>query len=151
MLDLAEGAKVVCHMSTTAAGANGDWINMENMHAIWVLATFEGTSGPVLHTQVAEDYAGTSSSSETAAIQLWTNYNTTTLDRWTKSTALFATFDDTNEGAVLMRFDPASVAASSNTHMSVAYSSKVGPLSITYIAEPRYAGYQQTIATTSST
>lgn len=153
MFDLIEGKKVVTQQTSggSVAAGNKEFVNMENMHYIWVLATFRGSSGPVLHTQVAEDYAGTSSSSAANATQVWTCYDSTTLDRFTKSTALFVTFDDGNSGAAIMRFDPASVPASSNTHFGVYGSSYVGALGISYIAEPRYAGSQQFIATTSST
>jgi hypothetical protein len=151
MLDLVEGNKVVVGLAASTMGiAKGacDYINMEGMHTIYAVATFKGTSGPVLTPLVAEDYTGTSSSSGEAIV--WTNYDTTTLDRWTKSTALFATLEDGNEGAAILRFDPAS-AASTNKYFAIHRSSCVGPLSVTYIAQPRYAGYQQTIATTSST
>ena len=154
MLDLVEGAKVIIAEQSTGgsvASGNVDWINMAHYHRIWALCTFSGTSGPVVETQVAEDYAGTSSSSQTDATQVWTCYDSTTLDRWTKSTALFGTLEDGNDGAVLMLFDPSCVSNSSNTHFSVANSSYVGALGVTYICEPRYGGYQQTIGTTSST
>jgi len=151
MFDLVEGSKVVVGLAASTMGiakGNCDWINMENMHTIWTVVTFKGTSGPVITPMVAEDYTGTSSSSGEATV--WTNYDTTTLDRWTKSTALFATLEDGNQCAAILRFDPAS-AASTNKFFSVHRSSCVGPLSVTYIAQPRYGGYQQFIATTSST
>jgi hypothetical protein len=154
MFDLAEGKKVILGAMTTGgsvAAGSLDWVNMENMHYIYVLAQFDGSSGPVLHTQVAEDFAGTSSSSETAATKVWTNYNSTTLDRFLQSTALFLTMADAAKGVGIMRFDPASVSASSNTHFGVYASSYIGVLSVTYIAEPRYAEYPHAIATTSST
>jgi len=156
MFDLAEGKKVILGVMTTGAtvgaGANGDWINMENLHYIWVLAQFDGAEAPTLHTEVAENNAGLSSSSETAACKVWTNYNTTTIDRFLQSTALFLTFTNAVKGAGIIRFDPASVAGSTNDHFSVAYSTFKGALSVSYIAEPRYAGYpSQIVATTSST
>lgn len=155
MFDLAEGKKVVLGAMTTGgskAAGSLDWVRMENMHYIWVVAQFDGSSGPVLHTQVGENTAGLSSSSETSATKVWTNYNTTTIDRLLQSTALFLTMADAAKGLGIMRFDPASVNASSNDCFSVYASSYVGALSVTYIAEPRYGEYPSNmIATTSST
>ena len=153
MLDLIEGAKVVVGKASTGgdiAAGSGDFISMKNMHRVWAIATFSGTSGPVMNTEVAETYAGASASSVESA-SIWTCLNSSTLDRWTKSTALgTATFDDTNDGAIAFCFDP-TVADTSDSYFSLAHTSGVGALHITYIAEPRYGGYQQFIATTSST
>lgn len=153
MLDLIEGAKIVVGKISTgeAAAAAGlaDVMNMKDMHRVWAIATFSGTSGPVINTEVAETQAGGSNSSENP-VGIWTCLDSTTLDRWTKSTALVGTFDDTNDGAIAMLFDP-SVADTSDSYFVMAHSSYVGALNITYIGEPRYGGYRQTIATTSST
>ena len=154
MLDLIEGAKVIDGLTASTMGiakGNCDWINMENLHTIWVIATHNGTSGPVLTPVVSEDYAGTSSSSAAAGITVWHNNASTTLDRYTKSTALFATMSDALKTSAVIRFEPAAVPLSTNSHFSIHRSSCVGPLSVTYIAQPRYAGSQQFIATTSST
>ena len=153
MLDIIEGAKVIVGKASTggsiAAGA-GDYVSMKNMHRIWAIATFSGTSGPVVNTRVAETYAGASASSAVSA-SIWTCKDSTTLDRWTKSTALgTATFDDTNDGAIAFCFDP-TVANTSDSYFTLGYTSCVGALHITYIGEPRYGGYRQFIATTSST
>jgi hypothetical protein len=155
MLDLVEGAKIINALPATTQGTTGvyaDWVNTENMHVIWAICTFDGgTTAPAFTPSVAEDYTGTSSSSEVGVF--YTNLTSTTLDRWTKSTATtgLAMTDGAVEQAMAIRFDPAAVASSSNKFFSVYCSSCDGPISVTYIAEPRYAGSQQFIATTSST
>jgi len=153
MLDLIEGAKIIVgNMSTGSTGVAAgivDVINMKDMHRIWAITTFTGSSGPVINTEVAETQAGGSNSSAAPA-GIWTNLTSTTLDRWTKSTALTVTFTNAIDGAAAMLFDP-SVADTSDSFFTIAHTSYVGALNVTYICEPRYQGYRQTIATTSST
>jgi hypothetical protein len=154
MLDLVEGAKIINALPATTQATTGvyaDWVNTENMHVVWAICTFDGgTTAPAFTASVGEDYTGTSSSSGVATY--YTNLTSTTLDRWTKSTATtgLTMTDAAVEQAMAIRYDPAT-AASSNKFFSVYCSSCDGPISVTYIAEPRYAGSQQFIATTSST
>jgi hypothetical protein len=153
MLDLIEGAKVVVGLASTGAtfiAGAADYISTKNMHRVWAIATFRGAEGPTVNTRVAETYAGASASSVESA-SIWTCLDSSTLDRWTKSTALgTATFDDTNDGAIAFCFDP-TVANTSDSYFTLAHTSGVGALHITYIGEPRYGGYRQFEATTSST
>jgi hypothetical protein len=162
MLDLIEGAKIINGIvpttATAAAGSvHADWINMENMHKVWTIINWSGgDSGPDIYFKTSKNYAGAGSS--TAASAKWwiqTASTASPLDRMTRSTA--TSYVARAELGILSTaytivgmFDPAS-APSSHPYLSVQFTSRAGKISATYICEPRYAGSQQFIATTSST
>ena len=158
-MNFAEDFKVVQAYVSTAWGAanNGDYINMENAHAIHVIVNTKGLTTDCTFTpELASDYAGTGSSAITGGAQFWYDADTATVDRLTKSTAstAYTLTGSANNSMVVVRYDPAQ-AASSNTHFTIGFSSKgtagVGTLEATYIIESRYKGYQAVVATTSST
>lgn len=153
MLDLIEKVKLVQAIppSTGTAGANtGDWISMKNAHAVWAIVSLETPTTFLLTPHVSESYAGANSTNISGGAKFWVNLNTTQLDRLTATTDTTA-LDSTsaNCAMVVVRFDP-SAAHSSQTHFAVEVVSSAIPSAI-YAIETRYGGYQQTVATTSST
>jgi len=159
MLDLVEGAKIIQGRSPTTQGASddGDWINMENAHAVWTVINVKAATTQVVITpKTASAYAGTGSSAIDGGAVFWANTNTTQLDRMSKSTAstAYTLSDNANSALVVVRYDP-SAAPTSHPYFSVTFSTAgaaaAGTVAMTYILETRYGGAQQTIATTSST
>ena len=151
-LDLVEGAKVMYGIASTGLGASGygDWINMENMHCIWAVCQQQaGTSSVNFQGYVSESYAG--GTPVRATCQYWRS-TSIAIDKMvasTNSTGLTAV--DGVGGVVMIKFDPASRANSTQKYFSVAYSSGDSVWNITYIGQPRYAGLGQILATSSST
>lgn len=158
MFNLVEGTKVIKAISAstgTNAAMVGDYINMENMHKVWALVNWDGgDTSPDVTFKLASDYAGTGSSTAATA-KWWINTGSTVHERFTLSTSTsYIKKADlgtaTTRYTIIGMFDPAS-AASSNTHVCVHLGARNGCVAASYICEPRYAGYQQFIATTSST
>ena len=151
MLDLVEGAKIIVGAApTTAVTAGGDWINTENMHTVWAICTRSPSKASinVFEGQVAESYAGASNS--TATCRYWASTAVSSIDRLTASTVYTGVASGTTAGIVVVRFDPAT-ADSSDHYFRVAMPTSGWGCAVTYICEPRYGGYRQFIATTSST
>ena len=158
MIDLVEGMKIVQGVAPTTMGASddGDWINMENAHTVWAVVNIrKPTSEVTLTPKTASAYAGTGSSAITGGAKFWIN-NNTALDRLTASTATTAAACSatTNNVQMICRYDPAA-APSSHPYFSVTFSTAggaaTGTVGVTYLMASRYPGYQQIIATTSST
>ena len=156
MLDLIEQVKPVqAIIPATGIGAdkNGDWISMKDAHTVWAIATISAAAPStfIITPRVSESYAGANSTAIRGGAKFWVNLNTTQLDRLTatSNTTRQASSSIGNCSMVVVRFNPAA-EASSKTHFSLRVNSscKVNAL---YFIEPRYAGYRQTIATTSST
>jgi hypothetical protein len=160
MLDLVEGTKIVSGIAPTTQGSatvKMDYVSMKDAHTVWAVINIKDhTSGPTVTPYVASAYAGTGSSAITGGAQFWINNNTTNLDRMTVSTATtaLAFSDAATDGLMVVRYDP-SASASSNSYfcigLSTAGAAKAGTVSAEYYLETRYGGYQQVIATTSST
>jgi hypothetical protein len=156
MLDLVEGAKLIYGKTCTglnAGTAYADWINTENMHCVWALCSVEVSGGKVgteFQGFVSQSYAG--GTPVNAACQYWRSTGVT-IDRMVSSTATsgLALEGAAVGGMVAIRFDPASRSASSQKYFSVRYTSGDRAMNITYVAQPRYAGLSQVLATTSST
>jgi len=153
MLDLVEGAKIICGVQPTTGTASSalysDWINCENYHRVWAICTRgtgTGADTKEFSANVAESYAG--ASAQKIAATYW-NSTQLALDRLMKSTNTTGALSGTTGGMVVILYDP-SVADSSDKYFAVGMTS-AGPYSVTYICEPRYAGYQATLGTTSST
>jgi hypothetical protein len=156
MFDLVEGTKVIKAISAstgTNADLVGDYINMENLHKVWVLINWDGgDTSPDIGFQLASDYAATGTSTAANA-KWWVNTETTAHENWVRSTATsFIAKADlgvaTTRYTVIGMFDPAS-AASSNTHVALHLTARNGCVAASYICEPRYKGVNQFIATTS--
>jgi len=159
MLDLIEKVKLVQGVRPTTMGAadSGDWVTMKNAHTVWaIISADSATTSITITPKLASSFAGTGSSAITGGAKFWVNTNTSQLDRLTASTrsTAYTLANNTNCAMIVVKYDPAN-AASSNTHFSIDVSTcaaaNVGRYSVIYAIEPRYAGYQQTIATTSST
>ena len=160
MFDLVEGSKIISGIAPTTQGAltvNTDYVSMRNANTVWAIVNVAShTSGPTVTPVVASAYAGTGSSEIGGGAKFWYNNNTTNLDRMTVSTATTAfTFSDAaTAGLMVMKYDPTE-ADTSNTHFGLEFTTAGaaadGTISVEYILEPRYAGYQQFVATTSST
>ena len=159
MLDIVEGAKIVQAVAPTTMGANddGDYISMANAHTVWTIVDIrKPTSEVTITPKTASAYAGTGSSAISGGAKFWVNTNTTNLDRVaaTTYTTAYALSDNSNSALIVCRFDPAA-APSSHPYFSMTGSSAgtaaAGRLSMVYILESRYPGYQQIISTTSST
>ena len=157
MLDLVEGMKIVVgETPTTLITAGADWINTANTHVVWaiVLESEGGGAGVgslnAIHGMVAESYAGASPS--TAVCKYWysNGIGATGFDRLTASTNTTGVVTGSSESIVVVRHDPASADTSDHFFSIVTPTSGWG-LSVLYIAEPRYAGENQFLATTSST
>ena len=153
MLDLVEGAKVMIGLMPTTMSASsgaGDWINMEGMHCVWAICTETApTSGAEFQGFVSDSYAG--ATPVRASCQYWRSTGVL-IDKMVASTQTTGLqVVDVVGGQVAIRFDPASRPNSSQQYFSVAYTSGKGPKSITYIAQPRYGGLGQILATSSST
>jgi len=158
-LDLVEGAKIVQALSPTTQGAadDGDYISMENAHAVWTIINVKAATTNVTFTpKSASAFAGTGAAAVDGGCRFWYNTNTTNLDRMTASTnsTAYTLTDNANSALVVCRYDPAN-APSSHPYFamicSTAGSAAAGTVAMTYILEPRYGGYQQTVGTTSST
>ena len=153
MLDLIEKVKLVQAIPATTgtvADVLGDYISMKNAHAVWAILSIDSPTTFIVTPEVAEAYAGTNSTNITGGAKFWVNLNTTQLDRLTASTRSTALGGETaNNAMVVVRFDP-SAAHSSQTHFAVNVNT-TGYVSAVYAIETRYGGYQQTVATTSST
>lgn len=158
MIDLVEGMKIVQGLAPTTQGANddGDYINMENAHAVWtIINIIKPTTAITFTPKTASAYAGTGSSAISGGAKFWTNTNTA-LDRFTASTATTAVAcaETTNPQMVVCRYDPAA-APSSHPYFTIIPSTDggaaTGTIAMTYLLDSRYPGYQQIIATTSST
>ena len=156
MLDLINGTKIIAGMQSTAIVAGADWINTENLHVVWAVVTMGAAkpSSNFIQGEVAESYAGASNSLADA-----TYWSSTTLTHTstsnagkglTKSTATTGTLCGTSASMVVCRFDPAT-ADTSDHFFRIATPTSGWGINVTYICEPRYAGYKQFIATTSST
>ena len=153
MLDLVEGAKTIIGLMPTTKSASsgaGDWINMENLHCVWAICQETApSSGAEFQGFVSQTYAGASATR--AVCQYWRSTGVL-IDKITASTQTTGLQTvDAIGGQVIIRFDPASRANSTQKYFSVAFTSGEGPKSITYIAQPRYGGLQQILATSSST
>ena len=153
MLDLIEGAKIICGVQPTTGSASSalysDWINCENYHTVWAICTRgtgTGADTKEFSANVAESYAGASASKIEA--KYW-NSTQLALDRLFASTLTTGCLSGTTGGMVVIKYDP-SVADSSDKYFAVGMTS-AGPYSVIYVCEPRYGGYQETLATTSST
>ena len=150
MLDLIEGSKIVVGLSpTTANVTSADWINTENMHTVWAIVTKSVGAGSAsfFSAQVGESYAGASASTPTATY--WATSGLNNLDRLRASTQSTGLTAASSKGMVVIKYDP-SVSDTSDHYFSVSMTSGLD-VAVTYICEPRYGGYQQFIATTSST
>jgi hypothetical protein len=159
MLDIVEKNKIVQALAPTTQGADddGDYISMANAHAVWTIINIKKPTNAITFTpKTASAYAGTGSSAITGGARFWTNTNTTQLDRIAVSTATTAIANaaTTNSQLIVCRYDPAA-APSSHPYFamipSTAAGGATGTLSMTYILESRFAGYQAFVATTSST
>lgn len=158
-MDLTEKMHIVQGLAPTTQGAadDGDWIEMKNAHAVWTIINITGATTDVTFTpQVASAVAGTGSSAITGGAKFWVNTNCTQLDRMTASTASTAyTLDDNaNNAQIVVRYDPSATNSTNDCFRvacSTAGTAAAGTLSMTYLLEPRYGGYQAVIATTSST
>ena len=149
MLDLVEGAKIIVGLTpTTANVTSADWINTENMHSVWAIVTksLGAGSASFFSAQVGETYAGASASTPTATY--WKSSGLS-LDRLWASTNTTGLTAASSRGMVVIKYDP-SVSDTSDKYFSVNMTSGLD-VAVTYICEPRYGGYQQFIATTSST
>jgi len=149
MLDLIEGAKIIVGLTpTTANVTSADWINTENMHTVWAIVTksLGPTSTSFFSAMVGESYAGASASTPTATY--WKS-SALSLDRIWASTNTTGVNAASSKSMVVIKYDP-SVSDTSDKYFSVSMTSGLG-VAVTYICEPRYGGYQQFIATTSST
>ena len=144
------------------AGRTGDYILMENAHAIWTIVTLRRPTagGCAVTHEVASDFAGTGSSAVSTGILTWASSghlrNRGEYLRPKTSSAVGYTFPSaTGIAFMISRFDPAAVMAkTSNTHYTV----KTGTLASAndgvtamYFVEPRYKGVEYLLATTSST
>lgn len=160
MLDLVEGAKIIQAIRPTTRGAvsvTGDWVSMRNAHAVWTVISVDSATTEIVFTpKNASAYAGTGAAAVDGGCKFWVNTNTTNLDRVAATTYTTAyTLADNAVGAlVVCRYDPAN-APSSHPYFSMtgstAGTADVGRMSMLYIVESRYPGYQQVISTTSST
>jgi len=161
MLDLVEGAKIIQAVKPTTQGSatvnSGDYISMKNAHAVWTIINVDSATTSVTFTpKNASAYAGTGAAAVDGGCKFWVNTNTTNLDRIAATTysPAYTLANNANAALVVCRYDPAN-APSSHPYFSMTASSAgtaaAGRMAMTYIVEPRYAGYQQTIATTSST
>jgi len=161
MLDLVEGAKVIQAQFPTTSGATalnaGDYINMRDAHTVWTIISVDSATTDITFTpNTASAYAGTGTSAITGGAKFWVNTNTTNLDRMTATTytTAYTLSDNANSALIVCRYDPAA-APSSHPYFamigSTAGTADAGRLSMVYIVESRYPGYQQVISTTSST
>lgn len=161
MIDLVEKMKIVQALSPTTQGASddGDYIEMKNAHAIWTIINVKAaTTGVTFTPKVASDVAGTGSSAVGGGCKFWANTNTTNLDRMVASTnsTAYTLSDNANSALIVCRYDPAEAASGSSNDCfamipSTAGSAAAGTVAMTYLVESRYPGYQQVVATTSST
>lgn len=160
MFDLLNNFQIVAGVPPTTGNgaATGDYIAMENAHAIWSIITFDRpTAGACAIThEVASDYAGTGSSAVADGVYHWATTDYVAKEYLTPKTSLAYAYTlpaSTGKAIVVSRFDPAE-AASSNTHYCV----KLGTLgsandsfAATYLIEHRYPQLRKVLATTSST
>jgi len=138
------------------AASTFDWINCEHAHALYcVVHVKRATAAPnYMVAYSARTYAGAGSSQLSTGINFWTN--THTYDRFvakTTSNSSTVTASATGWLTIVARLDTAALPSS---HKYAAFalrsSSQVGNLhSATYYLDARYKGYQQFLATTSST
>lgn len=160
-IDIPEGMHVVqAFAPTTALGGAAvqisDYVEGKNAHTIWgvfnVNQTSSGSGTPSASVLWAEDVAGTGKTTATDGVKWWLNAACTTLDRLTASTA--STALSLGATAVnkqfVVRIDP-SAAATTQDCFAVEMSSADFAISGTWLLESRYPGYQNIIATTSST
>ena len=159
MLDLVEGAKIIQALCPTTQGSadDGDYVNMENAHAVWTIINIRKPTNAITFTpKTASAYAGTGAAAVDGGCKFWINTGTTTLDRMTASTATtaLACSATTDAQMIVCRYDPAN-APTSHPYFSVIPStfatSGTGTIAMTYILDSRYPGYQQIVSTTSST
>lgn len=160
-MNLVENFHVVQAMAPTTQGTasemTADYIRMDQAHRVYTIIEITAATTDVTFTpHVASAVAGTGSSAISGGAKFWVNTGCTTLDRFTASTAstAYTLSDNANKAQIVIEYDP---TASDSTNdcftvkASSAGSASAGTLSMTYLIEPRYAGYQQIIATTSST
>ena len=161
MLDLVEGAKIIQARFPTTSGTaalnSGDYIKMQNAHAVWTIINVDSETTAITFTpKTASAYAGTGAAAVDGGCKIWYNTNTTNLDRMTASTATtaYTLTDCANAALVVIRYDPAN-APTSHPYFAMTGSSAgtaaAGRLAMTYVVESRYPGYRQIISTTSST
>ena len=167
MFDLVEGSKIVMGRAPTtamAASAKCDYVEMKNAHSIWaVVYGGNHACGQTITPYIATDCSSGGVTAITGGAQFWISSTAAAaaFDRMTASTNSTAASFTTNATDKLMvvRYDPAHAATvgSSFTHYTLGMSTKgagagaVGTESVVYHIESRYPGYQQIIATTSST
>ena len=159
MLDLVEGAKIIQALAPTTQGAadDGDYISMKDAHAVWTVINVSAATTSVTFTpKNASTYAGTGAAAVDGGCKFWANTNTTSLDRMTASTnsTAYTLTDNANKALVVCRYDPSNAPSSHECFSmtcSTAGAAAAGTVAMTYILETRYGGYQQIIATTSST
>jgi hypothetical protein len=159
MLDLVEGAKIVQALAPTTQGAadDGDYVTMKDAHTVWTIINVSAATTDVTFTpKNASAYAGTGAAAVDGGCKFWVNTNTTNLDRMTASTAstAYTLSDNATKALVVCRYDPSN-APSSHPYFamtcSTAGTAAAGTVAMTYVMESRFGGYQQVIATTSST
>ena len=159
MLDIIERNKIVQALAPTTQGAadDGDYISMKNAHAVWTIINVKAATTSVTFTpKNASAFAGTGAAAVSGGCKIWANTNTTNLDRMVASTATtaYTLANNANSALVVFRYDPTN-APSSHPYFgmtcSTAGAAAAGTVAMTYILESRYPGYQQVIATTSST
>jgi hypothetical protein len=160
MLDLVEGAKIINALAPTTQGAatvKADYVKMENANTVWAIVNVKThTSGPTVTPYVASDVAGTGVTAVGGGAKFWVNNNTTQLDRMVASTAVTAQAftDAATDGLMVVRYDPTEAASSNDCFaigLTTAGGAADGTVSVTYILDSRYKGYQQVIATTATT
>ena len=148
--------------SSASVASTGDYILMENCHAIWSVASFRrGNSNACAVThEVASDFAGTGSSAVSTGVQSWSANDVTAnggeqLVARTSIATGYTLPAAAKPAIVVSRFDPAAVMSkTSNTHYSAQYAalgSSKNTVSVLYYIEHRYPSYGHLLATTSST
>jgi hypothetical protein len=153
------GSKPVIATAVGVAGnaaSTFDWINCANAHQVQCIVQIKRATATkdYMVGYSASDSAGTGSSEVTSGMHFYTQ--TATFDRLvnkTSSNSSTVTASATGPLMIVATFDPAVLPTSHNWFaFALRSSSQVGNLhSATYLITPRFGGYQQFLATTSST